>query len=281
MSGGRWTYVDGNADVRGRVPEIWFEIVTEASSGCNEPGRIRLLEGGAIYDDWFSFHDDWHGLSLHPNYLINEQYFDSHNGCGALVEVKFGPHTAPVKIARLTTIDFSCVSRMVPCRKLSDLMPEAAAQYAREEPQLEQARINHVCGPDVVALMARDAEFAGVVEVVGIRIGDTTWERQVPVPTVRMVQDLEPASRWKVGESRDLDIFDVNTDRSMQMYPPQMHYPRKLPAEVRTGNRFIILAQSSVDNDLRAESCGVVPLYPANLELVRNAIAGSFPPPKP
>jgi hypothetical protein len=281
LSGGRWMNVHSNDWVMYEVPRISFGIVTGVSAGYKQPCRTVLLEGAATYDKSFSFHHDWHGLTLHPNYVINETYLESNDWCGPVLEVYVSPKTASADIARLTTFDFSCVSRLVPCRNLGELMPEAAAQYEREEPQLEQARINHVCGPDIVGLMARDANFAGVVETVGVRIGDTIWERQVSIPTVRMVQDLEPASRWKVGESHDLDIFDVNTDRAMGDYPPLMHYPRKLPAEVRTGNRFIILAQSSPGNVLRAESCGVVPLNPANLELVKQAIAGNLPPAKP
>jgi hypothetical protein len=82
-------------------------------------------------------------------------------------------------------------------------MPEAAAQFAKEEPQLAQVRKDHVCGADIVGLMARDADYAGVVEMTGSgteHIGD---QDDVPVPTVRLIQDFKPATRVFVGAVRE------------------------------------------------------------------------------
>ena len=126
------------------------------------------------------------------------------------------------------------------------------------------ARIKHVCGPEIVGLMARNADYAGVVEVTAI--GDFFHRA-----TVLMIQNFTPASDWKAGESFDLMTFDANT----RILP-------ELPPEVSIKNRMIVLAQRAGEHgEVEAELCGIVPLNPANLKLVRQAIAGKLPTARP
>jgi hypothetical protein len=167
--------------------------------------------------------------------------------------------------------DLSCLASLLPCRKPGDLMPEAVAQFAKEEPQLAQARKDHVCGPEIVGLMARDALYAGVVEVTGKSNEHLVSEGLASVPIIRMIENLKPEFDWKTGEDRDLEIYDVNIDRVVST----------VPLQVLPGNRFILLAQREKGHPVMGDRCGIVPLNPANLELVRQAIAGNLPPAKP
>jgi len=263
----------GASENYGRV-RVSFAVDMEVSpaAGINEYYAANELSGATLSGMWFHPQDDWQGLTLHSNYVIGGVHLNAWYPPGATsVYVAFGPHADPADTARLMSFDLSCLTRWVPCRKPGDLMPEAAAQWKREEFQIARARKDHTCGPDMIGLMARDAEHAGVVEATGNDNEHLTSEGLVSVPSVRMIENLKPDDGWKTGENRYLDVYDVNTDRNVTNLPP----------EVRPGNRFIILAETEKHYPVRAERCGIVALNPANLELVRNAIAGTLPPPKP
>jgi hypothetical protein len=253
---------------------VSFEVDVEASpgDGSSDYHAANVLSGSAMCGMWFSLHDDWQGLTLHPNYVIGGMDPDaSYPPLATSVYVAFGPHAAPADVERLMSFDLSCLTRWRPCREPRDLMPEAAAQFAQEEPQLARARKEHVCGPDIVGLMARDALYAGVVEVTGKNQEVWMSEGPVSVPTVRMLENFKPNNLWKTGEERGLEIYDVNADRVVTHLPPEVH----------PGNRLIILAQPEKAHPVRAERCGIVPLNLANWEFVQRAIPGSPTPAKP
>jgi hypothetical protein len=279
MFGGRLAFVRAQAAVQdGVVLDISFQIDMETFStrDVNEYARIghpgNILSGQAATVRRFSIRNDWRGLSLHSNYVINEGYPQSWHPRTPDVYVEFGPHADPADTERLGSFDLSCLTRLVACRKPGDIMPEAAAQFTREAPQLAQARKEQVCSPDVVALMAREAGRAGVVEMTGSHTGHLGYWGAGPILTVRLIQDFEPASDWKTGESHELLILDANTDRPVTNLPPEV-YP---------GNQFILLAESGFHYRwVETYRCGILPLYPANLELVQQATAGNLPAPQP
>jgi hypothetical protein len=256
----------------GGVWDTWFGVDIENPSGRDPNGwDFSNMLSGVVYSvSRFSLQNDWGGLTLHPDYIISIRPPMSDDAPPPTLVVTFDPQCNPADIARLTTIDLSCLTRLTPCRKPEDIMPQAAAQFAKEELQLAQARKNQVCSPDMLALMARDAGRAGVVEMTGSRVEPHSSD--IPVPVVRLVQDFKPAPDWKTGESHELLILDANTGGRVP----------KLPPEVYPGNRFIMLAERDfVFGLVQTDRCGIVPLNPANLELVRQAIAGNLPPTKP
>jgi hypothetical protein len=273
--GGRISHVAATvAVVRGTIRIISYEVSLETSPGqrIGDYYARNQLSGGAVSGLPFSLQDDWQGLNLHPTYVIGG--VDLNPWCptwAGSVYVGFSQNAGDADMRRLMSFDLSCLTRWRPCRKPVDLMPEAAAQHAKEEFQLAQVRNRHVCGPDIIGLMARDAWYAGIVEV---KEGHTEVDidgEKVSIPTVRMIENFRPDNDWGAGEKRDLEIYDVNTD----------HDVTNLPAEVHSGNRVIVLAQAGKHHRVRAELCGIVPLNPANLELVRQAIAGNLPSAKP
>jgi hypothetical protein len=244
---------------------IVFEVDVETSpgSGVNDYHAKNVLSGAVVSGMWFSVHDDWQGLTLHPNYVISGVYPNTwYPPWAASTYVAFGPHATAADIARLASFDLSCLTRLVPCHEQRELMPEAAAQHAKEAFQLARSRNDHVCGPEIIGLMARDAAYAGLVAVTAIHTEEHFDEDSVPTPTALMIQNFKPASDWENGEIRDLEFVDVNTARSVST----------LPAEVYTGNRLIILAQPEKHRGITVDRCGAMPLTPGNLEIVRHAI---------
>jgi hypothetical protein len=279
MYGGRRAHVRAYARlIHGVVRGILFQIDLEIwappdeYSNFKEPRQQNILSGMAVRVSGFAIPADWQGLMLHPDYVIEEGLPPRGEVRTPDVCAAFGPHADSADISRLSSFDLSCLTRLAPCREPRDLMPQATAQFAKEEPQLERARKEHACSANIVALMARDAGRVGVVEVTEIRtehLGD--WGN-VPVPSVRLIQDFEPTNHWKIGETHELVILDAKTNRPGASLPPEV-YP---------GNRFIMLAQSGFHYRwVETYRCGIVPLSPTNLKLVRNAIAGNVPPAKP
>jgi hypothetical protein len=253
---------------------VSFEVDVETSpgDGLSDYHAANVLSGSAIFGMWFSSHDDWQGLTLHPNYVIGGMDPNASYPLWATsVYVAFGPHADAADVGRLMSFDLSCLARWRPCREPRDLMPEAAAQFAKEEPQIARAQKEHVCGPDIVGLMARDALHAGVVGVTGNSHEVWMSEGPVSVPVVRMIGNLKTNGFWKTGGDRNLEIYDVNTGRVVSRLPPEFH----------AGSRLIVLAESEKHHPVRAERCGIVPLNPENLDLVKRAIAGNLPPTKP
>jgi hypothetical protein len=231
--------------------------------------QIDLLSAGAIAVSRFYIVNDWRGLALHPHYVLGGGHARSMHLYHPDIYVVFDSQVDPGVINRLVTLDLSCITRWRPCRKPSDLMPAAEAQYESEYPLLLRARTEHICSPTITRLMARDSSYAGVVEFTGVSRNNPVYrEGVVSLPTVRLVENFRPDSHWKEGELRSLEVYDVNTDRVFAVLPP----------EVRRGNRFIVLAGPGRGyRSVRAEACGVLPLNDENLEIVRSGIAENRP----
>lgn len=273
--GGRIAHVEASAGiVGGTMRVISFEVNMEISPshGVSDYHAGNHLSGSAYSGYPFSIRDDWQGLTLHPSYVIGGANLEAwYPWWATSAYVAFAPHVEGGDVKRLMSFDLSCLTRWRPCREPIDLMPEAVAQHAKEELQLAQARKNHVCGPIITALMARDALYAGVVEVMGSHEELRLNEGQINIPNVRLIENFDKGGHWKIGENRDLEIYDVNTNRDITDPPPEVH----------TGNRLIVLAESEKHHPVLAERCGILPLNPANLELVRQAVAGNLPSTKP
>lgn len=268
--GGRLVHIFATARAEAsRLPSIHVGLMLGTSRRQAFPDY--QLAGAVSSGTKFSVLDVWWGLTLHSNYIIADQWPRWHPG-KAIVQAMFGPAADPTDIDRLMNFNLSCLTRWVPCGRPEELMPTVSAQDTSEEPHLNSARMDHVCGPYIIALMARDAQYTGMVEISGVRITQPERNGGKHFMTVRMIRRLNAGNDWKTGESREVEIYDANTYLNATSFPP----------EVRTGNRFIILADSAFSGgDFYIERCGAVPLSPANLELVQNAIAGNLPPAKP
>lgn len=271
MYGGHHAYVKAVASANGgRVWEsLEIKLETILPPGPTKVVQDNLLSGETATIPRFSIRHSWHGLTLHPHYVVDEVHVRNWHPRTPDISVLFDSQADPKEIGRLARFNLSCVTRLWPCSRPDELMPEAAAQYAREEPQLARARKDHACSPQIIALMARDAEYVGMVTVTGHK----SWGG-ADVPTVRMDETLKPGSRWGIGQERDLLVFvdDETTD-----------WGRNLPVETQPGHQFILLAPISQyePRSEEVERCGIVPLDPTNLQIVRDAISESLPPTRP
>ncbi len=242
IGGGRDAHIRAYAIVEGGdVKSLWFRVDVDLSLAHIDGYRLpATLSGSVVTIPRFSVSDVWLGLTLHPNYLMVQSPPVGERSRNAEVNAEFGPHANPADIARLTSFDLSCLTRLMTCRKPEDIMPEAAAQFAKEEPQLAQVRKDHVCGPDIVGLMARDADYAGVVEMTGSGTEHTGDRDDVPVPTVRLIQDFKPATRVFVGAVREPPLLPVQKSlipRVAPTLPIMSRGPLRSQDRVRTCGR--------------------------------------------
>lgn len=271
--GGRLGYVRAIAHFWNGSAYFSYQLVLENPTPSVHSGSFddTFISGGVNSTSGFPIRSDWQGLNLHPGYVIGATKMASVSNPNILVV--FGPYAAPDDVTRLAVMDFSCVTRWTPCRAPEELMPEAAAQYKREHPEVERLRKEHACSPEMVRLMARDAQHAAVVEMTGTSMwGDATQ------PIVQLVEDLTPKASWKLTKNAGLETYDASNYLIL----------KRLPMAMKRGQRFIVLADETGlgPRAVRAELCGIVPLTPENLAFVRSGIAeragpASPQPPKP
>jgi hypothetical protein len=270
--GGRPAYVHAHAETFHGTRPMSFEVEVEKSSAHFPPETIEqnILRAEASMVAGFDIQETWDGLTLHPNYKLIVRPRAREGSRFPNVSAIFGPDADPSDIARLTSFDLSCLTRWTPCSEPGDLMQEAAAQFAREAPQIDTLRKDHNCGPEIIGLMARNADFAGVVQVLSADTPED--EADVVFPDLRVIQNLRPSSKWNAGDTGALAIIDMKFHS----------VGGKLPPDVRVGNRIVILAATEWSHTLLSvDRCGIVPLTPANLELVQRAIAGNLMPAEP
>lgn len=261
----------------GAVTQMGY-IVRAYTSGpvVDNLGSIGMLNAEVSLSRDLPVEYLWEGLSIHPKYLVGDRDL-SGGGDTPFGEAgaDFAYDADPADIARLARIDLSCFTRLSQCRTIADFMPAVAAQYASEQPQFARMRKEHTCSPAVIESFARVAQYAGVADVV-----ELTGIGAAPDPGVngyradlRMIQNLIPYSDWKEGKTKSVVILDVFGGEAGEKLGTSTAIGS------RAGDRFIILIPQEWQNprELNTDICGLVPLTPTNLELVRNTVLSSFP----
>ena len=258
----------------GAVTQMGY-IVRAYTSGpvVDNLGSIGMLNAEVSLSRDLPVENLWEGLSIHPKYFVGDRDL-SGGGDTPFREAgaDFAYDADPADIARLARIDLSCFTRLSQCRTIADFMPAVAAQYASEKPQFAGMRKEHACSPAVVEALSRDAQYAGVAEVTGIR-ADPEAKYGGYLEDLRMIQNLVPGGDWKEGKTKSVVILDVFGGEAGEKLGTSTAIGS------RAGDRFIILIPQEWQNprELNTDNCGLVPLTPTNLELVRNTVLSSFP----
>lgn len=257
--GGRHAIVRASIEMHeGRIWRLFYVIAIAVPTARDPYGEAydNSASAGVIIGG-FSPPDAWRGLTLHPHFVI-EKAQPPRTPYDANLMGRFDSRADPADFGRLSSVNLSCITGWTRCRKPEELMPEAAAQYAREEPELARLRKEHVCSPEMIRLMAHYAMFPGVVEMTG----STNWGDR-PIPVVKLVEDFAPQNPSRRRKTWQLAVYDVKKG-----------LVKTVPEAIRPGGRFILLSENPGDAPLvTAEVCGIVPLTPENLALVKSGIA--------
>lgn len=226
-----------------------------------------MLMGSADSVSRFPPPQQW-GAFVHPNYIVGRP-----GGCEGCLAVyaRFTPYADPADVQRLMQFNLSCLTRWKRCLVPGDIMPDVWAEQSREEANYEKLPVQAACGSQVVEMLGRDAEDAGIVEVLSRRSEAGSDGHPIQVFTVRLAERLKRATLWEMGATRDLPLFENDFGLAA---------PKTL-SQVRPGSRFILLFTAyplavPKGHDVWVENCGVIPFSESHLELVRRGIKQDY-----
>ena len=142
------------------------------------------------------------------------------------VEVTYSTHTPQAEIDRLTSFDFSCLTRLIYCKIPEDIMPAVGEEglYGKEDPNsyaaLTPLSSTEYCR-SLLWAVARDSGTAFVVDVLSIS-QEKGNNGPYAIARIKIVEYLKGDALWPVGS-----VFDAPAE---EMIP---------------GNRYVVLPQEN------------------------------------
>jgi hypothetical protein len=210
-------------------------------------------------------------MQEHPEYCVT-----SPHECVKFsgIEAEFTPFAAASDVARITQINFDCMTRWSPCKLIKDVMPGAAAEFEAEAAKTENL------SPDAYAeltnwrsktpwINARELESIVIAEVVstgtrrfgaapGQRLGDA-----YPGASLRLVQKLKGGNDWNSD-----DLNDIYIGKRYLIGPPETY------ATMHAGVRFIVMYEHSYKGyPLESYQNSVLPLNDVTLAQAKFGVA--------
>jgi hypothetical protein len=194
--------------------------------GILDAQGVYALMGDSRSVSRFPF--QWPDYTWHPEYAIG-----SPGGCEGCIALyaQFTPYADSKVVQRLMDINLECVLPWSGCREGNDIMPGAWDQMNEDNATHPRSWNESDCNEQTVGFLGRDAESAGIFEVLATRTEMGSDGRNFLTSTVRLITPLKRMMGWDVGGSREIRIFDdcmalTKTDRL---------------SESRPGTRFILL----------------------------------------
>jgi hypothetical protein len=242
-------------------------------------GRIGV-ENGTVWDKSFDLmvvvpDEKFHSYALmenggtvsrfanyRPNYTwLPEFEVGWPGGCEGCVGIfaKFTPYADPKIVDRLMDVNVSCVLPWSGCREKPDILPGAWKQRAEDDAAHPRAWAQLECSERTMHFLARDAESAGVFQVLASRVEKESDGRSVPYFKVRLVTQLKRMNDWKAGAVREIPIPEDCVSLA----------PANRLSDIRVGSQLILL----LSNGWVEEPCGAVPLNPHNYEVISRGLA--------
>lgn len=217
-------------------------IETSFSLGTNTPAGGSLFSrviGTPTRD--LEPYDLWPEKDPHPEYRTVLR-----TGTIGYFFTQFTAATKQEDVEWLTAVNFSCITRWVPCREMGDLLPSAWAKYTAESKGVSviRRRIGECTYP--LEDLVEASEHVALVQVEKPNVQKRQWS---PYPA-RLVESLKGSGSWHSGDVRaiwsgldpiaptEILLFKEDSD------PVSPHY------------------------------CGVIPATPENLRTVRAAVEG-------
>jgi hypothetical protein len=236
MLGAHLTYVEGGFQLQNNlVVDTWFSLGTNTPEGLLFSRvigtRTRNLEP----------YDLWPEKDPHSEYRTVLR-----TGTLGYFFTQFTAETKQEDVGWLTAVNFSCITRWVPCREMGDLLPSAWAKYKAESKRVSATwdRIGNCAYP--LEDLVQASERVALVQVEKPNAQKRQWS---PYPA-RLVESLKGSSSWHSGDARDIwsGLDPV------------------APTEI------LLFTEDS--DPVYPHDCGVIPATPENLRTVRAAVEG-------
>jgi hypothetical protein len=186
-------------------------------------------------------YDLWPEKDPHPEYRTV-----SRTGTMGYFFTQFTAATKPEDVEWLTAVNFSCMTRWVPCKKMGDLLPSAwaKAEVERKHVSAIRRRIADCAYP--LGDLAGASKHIALVQVEEPNLHKSQWS---PYPA-RLVENLKGSGSWHSGDVRaiwsGLDPI--------------------APTEI------LLFADDS--DPVYPHDCGVISATPGNLRTVKAAVEG-------
>jgi hypothetical protein len=205
------------------------------------------------------------GLAMHPDFIVGSDGFCT--GCET-ISLAYTPHIAPDELARLTSFNISCFTRMRPCVNLSALAP---ALMQEDAATLRSVPRNSVPCTTPAWALARDAEAIWLVDTLSTgRVLDPNppyGEKPSPIEEdqIRLISILKGPS-----------LIPPQTTLRFRPYSGVEYQARAVPEHLSQGHRYILLPSIYSDwlkEGVQAWRCGVLNDTPSNELAVKQGIA--------
>ncbi|HTF63124.1 MAG TPA: hypothetical protein VK638_10480 [Edaphobacter sp.] len=232
------TYVEGGFRLQNNLGiETSFSLVTNTPAG----GQIMSRVTGTRTRDLEPY-DLWPEKDPHPEYRTVLR-----SGTMGYFFTQFTAATKQEDVAWLTAVNFSCITRWIPCREMGDLLPSAWAKYTAESKHVSaiRNRIGECTYP--LEDLVKASERVALVQVEKTNSQKLQWSPYA----ARLVKSLKRSGSWHSGDVRaiwsgldpvaptEILLFKDDSD------PVSPHY------------------------------CGVIPATPENLRTVKAAAVGA------
>jgi hypothetical protein len=228
-------YVEGGFRLQNNlIIGTWFSLGTTVPGGGSLFSRVIGTRDLERYDLW-------------PEKDPHSEYRTVlRSGTMGYFFTEFTAATKPEDVEWLTAVNFSCITRWVPCREMGDLLPSAWAKAKVERKRVSaiRERIAYCAYPLEDLVEASDR-----VALVQVEKPSSQKRQWSPYPA-RLVERLKGSGSWHPGDVRAIwsgldpvaptEIL-LFTDDSDPVYP---------------------------------HNCGVIPATPENLRTVRAAVEG-------
>jgi hypothetical protein len=238
---------------------VWSESIgfgIETQGRAWEGGRYVELLGGSARSISKTDPLFWGSQShLHPDYNIS--------WTGKMrdqTQLEFTPFANSADIHRLMVLNFSCLTRLIPCRDKNDFMPVALAQlaYWSSLPD-ESTNMEHQCDdPMTIERFGRDSRNIVIAKVKAGRV--ISEEPDIDSRGYYMIltfqQELKVRAHWNSQTPLKLSMsYAVST---------------ALP---QPGSSVIVFFKDDSFGQYSMDGCSPLPLTDANLAAVRRGIA--------
>ena len=204
------------------------------------------------------------GLGVHPDFIVGSDGFCT--GCET-VSLAYTPHIAPDELARLTSFNISCFTRMLPCLHLSAIAP---ALMREDAATLRDVPRNSVPCTTPAWALARDAGAIWLVDTLSTeRVLDPNPYGEAPSlieqDQIRLVSIIKGSPR-----------IPPQTILRFRPYSGIEYQARAVPEHLSQGHRYILLPSIYSDwlkEGVQAWRCGVLNDTPTNELAVKQGIA--------
>ncbi len=238
MLGAHLPYVEGGFRLQNNlVIGTWFSLGTNIPVGGQLMGRVigtrtRDLEP----------YDLWPEKDPHSEYRTVLR-----TGTIGLFFTEFTAATKQEDVEWLTAVNFSCITRWVPCREMGDSLPSAWAKFTAERKRVSAIRERLAECAYPLEDLVEASERVALVQVEKPNSQKRQWS---PYPA-RLVESLKGSGSWHSGDARAIwsGLDPV------------------APTE--------ILLFTDDSDPVSPHNCGVIPATPANLRTVKAAVEGA------